>query len=67
MKTIQLFELIITSLLFAFMVSNLVEVLKPDLWLVSTLVSFSSWFVIGIRYYYLKNEMLKYKPNETVR
>jgi hypothetical protein len=65
MKVLQLIELILTSFLFAFIVANLVEILNPDLWLVSGIASFYIWFLAGTRYFTLKNEMLKHKPQPT--
>lgn len=64
MKILQFIELILTSFLFAFIVANLVEIWNPDLWLVSGIFSFSIWFLAGIRYFTLKNEMLKHKPQQ---
>jgi len=66
MKILQFIELILTSFLFAFIVANLVEILNPDLWLVSGIVSFCIWFLAGIRYFTLKNEMLQSKPEATL-
>ena len=66
MKILQLIELIITSFLFAFLVANLVEILNPDLWLVAKVISFVVWFIGGIRYFTLKNEMLQSKPEATL-
>ena len=66
MKTLQFIELILTSFLFAFIVANLVEIWNPDLWLVSVIVSFGIWFLAGIRYFTLKNEMLQSKPETTL-
>jgi hypothetical protein len=65
MKPLQFIELVLTSFLFAFIVANLVEIMIPDLWLVSGIVSFCIWFLAGIRYFTLKNEMLKQKPQQT--
>lgn len=62
--SLQLFELIITSFLFAFIVANIVEIWKPDLWLSSAIISFIVWFTAGLRYVKLKNEMMKYKPKK---
>jgi hypothetical protein len=67
MQTLQFFELIITSPLFAFIIANLVEVWNSELWLVSAIVSFLLWFLTGIRYFTLKNEMLKHKSKQTIR
>ena len=67
MKVLQIYELIITSFLFAFMIANLVEVWNSELWLISAIVSFLLWFLTGIRYFTLKNEMLKHKPKQTIR
>ena len=64
MKPLQYIELILTAFLFAFMVANLVEIFYPDLWLVSGIASFCIWFLAGIRYFILKNEMLKHKPGQ---
>jgi hypothetical protein len=64
MKTLQFIELFLTSFLFAFMIANLVEIWKPDLWLIIALASFIIWFLAGIRYFILKNEMLKHKPQQ---
>jgi len=61
MRTLQFFELIITSFLFAFIIANLVEVWNSELWLVGAIISFALWFIGGIRYFRLKNEMLKSK------
>jgi uncharacterized membrane protein YraQ (UPF0718 family) len=66
MKTLQFFELVLTSVLFAFIVAGLVELWSPDLWLISVLVSFVAWFVGGIRYFTLKNEMFQNKPKTTL-
>jgi len=66
MKILQLIELIITSFLFAFLVANLVEIWNPDLWLVAIVISFVVWFIGGIRYFTLKNEMLQSKPEITL-
>ena len=66
MKILQLIELIITSFLFAFLVANLVEIWNPDLWLVAMVISFVVWFIGGIRYFTLKNEMLQSKPEITL-
>jgi len=66
MKILQLIELIITSFLFAFLVANLVEIWNPDLWLVAMVISFVVWFIGGIRYFTLKNEMLQSKPEATL-
>ena len=64
--SLQLFELIITSFLFAFIIANLVEVWNPDLWLTSAITSFLIWFTAGLRYFKLKNEMMKNKPPQTL-
>jgi hypothetical protein len=61
MRTLQFLELIITSFLFAFIIANLVEVWNSELWLVGAIISFVLWFIGGIRYFRLKNEMLKSK------
>ena len=66
MQKLQLLELTITSLLFAFIIANLVEVWNSELWLVSTIVSFVVWFIGGIRYFTLKNEMSQNKPKTTL-
>ena len=66
MKVLQIFELIITSFLFAFIIANLVEVWNSELWLISAIVSFLLWFLAGIRYFTLKNEMLKHKSQQTL-
>ena len=66
MKTLQFIELILTSFLFALTVANLVVIWAPDLWLASAIVLFSIWFLAGIRYFTLKNEMLQSKPKKTV-
>ena len=63
---LQVIELIITSFLFAFLVANLVEIWNPDLWLVAIVISFVVWFIGGIRYFTLKNEMLQCKPEATL-
>jgi hypothetical protein len=63
MKTFQVIELLLTSFLFAFIIANLVEILKPELWLASVVVCFVVWWPGGLRYFKLKNEMLKSKPN----
>jgi hypothetical protein len=65
MKLFQLIELTLTSFLFAFIIANLVEIMNPELWLTSAVVSFIIWAASGLRYFYLKNEMLKYKPKQT--
>ena len=62
---LQLFELIITSFLFALITANMVEIWAPDLWLASAIVSFSVWFIAGVRYFTLKNKLLKHKPFQT--
>jgi hypothetical protein len=62
MKSLQFIELILTSFLFAFVTANFVEIWRPDLWLISAVVSFFVWLIGGVRYFYLKNEMLKHKP-----
>lgn len=67
MKTLQLIELILTSVLFADVVANLVEIWKPDLRLISAIISLFVWFIGGIRYFYLKNEMLKHKPSNDIK
>ena len=66
MQKLQLLELTITSLLFAFIIANLVEVWNSELWLVSAIVSFVVWFIGGIRYFTLKNEMSQNKPKTTL-
>ncbi len=64
--SLQFLELILTSLLFAFLVANLVEIWNPDLWLVAIVISFVVWFLAGIRYFILKNRMLKHKFPQTI-
>lgn len=66
MQTLQYLELIITSFLFAFLIANLVEVWNSELWLVSAIISFVVWFIGGIRYFTLKNEMSQNKPKTTL-
>ena len=66
MKTLQFSELTITSFLFAFIFANLVEICRPDLWLISALVSFIIWFIGGIRYFTLKNELFSNKPKTNI-
>ncbi len=66
MQTLQYLELIITSFLFAFLIANLVEVWNSELWLVSAIISFVVWFIGGIRYFTLKNEMFQNKPKTTL-
>ena len=61
MKTLQFIELILTSVLFALIVANLVEILTPELWLASAVVAFIIWLLGGFRYFKLKNEMLENK------
>jgi LPS O-antigen subunit length determinant protein (WzzB/FepE family) len=61
MKKLQFIELILTSFLFALIIANLVEILKPELWLVSALISFIIWLLGGIRYFKLKNKMFENK------
>ncbi len=64
---LQLFELILTSFLFAFIIANLVEIWNPDLWVVSAIVSFVLWFILGIRYFKFKNEMMKFKTPQELK
>jgi len=59
---LQLIELILTSSFIALMIANLIEIWYPDLWLVSAFVSFFIWFIVGLRYFKFKNEMMKFKP-----
>lgn len=66
MQTLQYLELIITSFLFAFLIANLVEVWNSELWLVSAIISFVVWFIGGIRYFTLKNEISQNKPKTTL-
>ena len=61
MKKLQFIELILTSFLFALIIANLVEILEPELWLVSALISFNIWLLGGIRYFKLKNKMFENK------
>jgi glucose uptake protein GlcU len=63
MKTLQFIELILTSFLFALIIANLVEILKPELWLVSALISFIIWSLGGFRFFKLKNERLNSRHN----
>ena len=65
MKKIQFIELILTSFLFAFIIANLVEIWSPDLWLAGAIVSFGIWFLAGVRYFKLKNEMLMHKSEQS--
>jgi hypothetical protein len=61
---LQLIELILTSIFIALIVANLIEIWYPDLWLSSLIVSFVLWFIIGIRYFKFKNEMMKFRPTK---
>lgn len=65
MKKIQFIELILTSFLFAFLIANLVEIWNADLWFAGAIVSFGIWFLAGVRYFRLKNEMLRHKPEQS--
>jgi hypothetical protein len=64
---LQLVELILTSFFVALIIANLIEIWYPDLWFVSTIVSFILWFALGIRYFKFKNEMMKFKPAQEVK
>jgi hypothetical protein len=61
-SVLQTVELFISSFLFAFIVANLIEIWYPKSWLISSIISFIFWFVIGLRYFKLKNEMMNNKP-----
>jgi len=64
---LQLVELILTSFFVALITANLIEIWYPDLWFVSAMVSFIIWFVLGIRYFKFKNEMMKFNPTQEVK
>jgi len=64
---LQLVELILTSFFVALIIANLIEIWYPDLWLVSVIVSFVLWFILGIRYFMFKNEMMKFKPPKELK
>jgi ABC-type polysaccharide/polyol phosphate export permease len=61
---LQLIELILTSIFIALIVANLIEIWYPDLRLLSAVVSFVLWFILGIRYFKFKNEMMKFRPTK---
>ena len=64
---LQLVELILTSIFVALIVANLIEIWYSDLWLASVFASFFIWFIIGLRYFKFKNEMMKFKPPSEIK
>jgi len=54
----QYIKLILTSLLYAFMISGLFKMIYPNLWLESAAISFIIWFVMELRFIMLLNNLV---------